>query len=237
VRNNSFWKDKRKIVVLMIKAVIFDWDGTLADTKQAVVQAFQKVLVEVGCVVSDRLIERLMGVGTKNTLKKALKRCNIKFDDEALENLVRDKVESQVELFETVNLFDGAAELLSELHERIKVALATMSGRKVIDKLLPAKKIEDCFDVVVTADDVSKPKPDPEVFLASAAKLGVDPEDCVVVEDSVFGVRASKDAKMKCIAVPSGAYSAEELQKEDPDLIVGALKEKERILQFVFDSG
>jgi beta-phosphoglucomutase len=223
--------------MFMVKAIIFDWDGTLADTKQAVVIAFQKVLVEVGCVVPNRFVERLMGVGTKNTLEKALKECNIEFDDETLGNLARDKIESQVELFETVNLFEGAPELLSELQGKTKVALATMSGRKVIDKLLPAKKIEGCFDVVVTADDVSKPKPDPEVFLASAAKLGVDPEDCVVVEDSVFGVRAAKEAKMKCIAVPSGAYSAEELQKEDPDLIIDALTEKERMLQFVFDSG
>jgi beta-phosphoglucomutase len=222
--------------MFMVKAVIFDWDGTLADTKQAVVQSFQKVLVEIGCIVTDRFVERLMGVGTKNTLEKALKRCNMKFDDETLENLVRDKVESQVELFEKVNLFDGATELLNEMQGRTKIALATMSSRKVIDKLLPAKKIEGCFDVVVTEDDVSKPKPEPEVFLVSAAKLGVDTEDCVVLEDSVFGVRAAKEAKMKCIAVPSGAYSGEELQEEEPDLMVDALTEKERILKFIFDN-
>jgi HAD superfamily hydrolase (TIGR01509 family) len=218
----------------MIEAVIFDWDGTLADTKWAVVQAFQKVLVEVGCSVSDRFIERLMGVGTKMTIEEALKKCNIKFDDEQLETLVRDKIESQVALFEKVSLFEGATELLEELQGRTKVALATMSGRKVITKLLPEKRIEDCFDVVVTADDVSKPKPDPEVFVVSAAKLGVDLKDCVVVEDSVFGVRAAKEAEMKCIVVPSGAYSKEELQEENPDLIVDALTEKEKILKFIF---
>jgi beta-phosphoglucomutase len=218
----------------MIKAVIFDWDGTLADTKRAVVQAFQGALVEVGCLVSNRFIERLMGVGTKKTFEEAFKKCNIEFDDKQLENLVRDKIESQVELFEKVGLFEGATELLEELHRRIKVALATMRGRKVIDKLLPEKRIEACFDVVVTADDVSKPKPNPEVFLVSAARLGVDPKNCVVVEDSVFGVRAAKEAEMKCIVVPSGAYSKNELQKENPDLIVDSLMGKEKIMQFVF---
>jgi beta-phosphoglucomutase len=218
----------------MIEAVIFDWDGTLADTKWAVVQAFQKVLVEVGCSVSDRFIERLMGVGTKMTIEEALKTCNIKFNDEQLETLVRDKIESQVALFEKVSLFEGATELLEELQGRTKVALATMSGRKVIAKLLPEKGLEGCFDVVVTADDVSKPKPDPEVFVVSAAKLGVDPKDCVVVEDSVFGVRAAKEAEMKCIVVPSGAYSKEELQEENPDLIVDTLTEKVKILNFIF---
>jgi beta-phosphoglucomutase len=218
----------------MIEAVIFDWDGTLADTKWAVVQAFQKVLVEVGCLVSDRFIERLMGVGTKMTIEEAFKKCNIVFDDEQLEHLVRDKIESQVELFEKVSLFEGATELLEELQGRTKIALATMSGRKVINKLLPEKNVESCFDFVVTADDVSKPKPNPEVFVVSAAKLGVDPKDCVVLEDSIFGVRAAKEAGMKCIALPSGAYSKDELLKENPDLIVDALTEKEKILHFIF---
>lgn len=220
----------------MIKAVIFDWDGTLADTKRAVVQAFQKILVEVGCLVSDRFIERLMGVGTKKTFKEALKKCNLKFDDEQLENLVRDKIESQVELFEKVSLFEGATELLEELHGRIKIALATMSGRKVIEKLLPEKRIESFFDVVVTADDISMPKPHPEVFMVSAAKLGVEPKNCVVIEDSVFGVRAAKEVKMKCIAVSSGAYDEAELQEENPELIIDSLTEKERIINFIFSN-
>ncbi|MGD2066968.1 MAG: HAD-IA family hydrolase, partial [Candidatus Bathyarchaeota archaeon] len=89
------------------------------------------------------------------------------------------------------------------------------------------------FEVVVSADDVANPKPDPEVFLLTAKKLGVDPEDCVVVEDSVFGVRATRAANMKCIAVPSGVYSIEELEKEQPDLIINSLLEKKKILDFI----
>lgn len=220
----------------MVNAVIFDWDGTLADTKEVVVQAFQEALVEVSCAVTDRFIERLMGVGTKKTFEEALKKCKVEFDDAMLESLVRDKIESQVELFRKVCLFKGAIELLGELKGRIKIALATMSGRKVINKLLTEKRIKNCFDVVVTADDVSKPKPDPEIFFVSAAKLGVKSEDCIVMEDSVFGIRAAKKAGMKCIAVPSGAYSREELQEEVPDLIVDTLTEKEKILNFVFSN-
>ena len=218
----------------MTKAVIFDWDGTLADTKKVVVQSFQNVLGEAGCVVSDEFIERRMGIGTKKTIEEAFRECDMSFDDEMLENLSREKIKIQVSLTEIVDLFEGAAELLEELQERTKIALATMSGRKVIDKILAEKRIKTYFDVVVSADEIVKPKPDPEVFLVSAAKLGVDPKDCVVVEDSVFGVRAAKAAEMKCIAVPSGAYSREELQEEDPELIVDSLTEKERILGFIF---
>lgn len=218
----------------MIKAVIFDWDGTLADTKKAVVQSFQKVLGEAGCVVSDEFIERRMGIGTKKTIEEAFRECDMKFDDEMLENLAIEKIKIQVSLTEIVDLFEGAAELLEELQGRAKIALATMSGRKVVDKILPEKRITTYFDVVVSADEIVNPKPDPEVFRVSAKKLGVDPKDCVVVEDSVFGVRAAKAAEMKCIAVPSGAYSIEELQEKKPDLMINSLLEKERILGFIF---
>ncbi len=218
----------------MIKAVIFDWDGTLADTKKAVVQSFQKVLGEAGCVVSDEFIERRMGIGTKKTIEEAFRECDMRFDDEMLENLAIEKIKIQVSLTEIVDLFEGAAELLEELQGRAKIALATMSGRKVVDKILPEKRITTYFDVVVSVDEIVNPKPDPEVFRVSAKKLGVDPKDCVVVEDSVFGVRAAKAAEMKCIAVPSGAYNIEELQEENPDLMINSLTEKERILDFIF---
>jgi len=220
----------------MVKAVIFDWDGTLADTKEAVVRSFQKVLVEAGCVVSDEFIERRVGVGTKKTLEEVLEECDVRFDDEMLENLAGEKIRIQANLTEIVSLFDGAIELLENLQGRIKIALATMSSRKVVAKLLSEKRIGGYFDVVISADEIFKPKPDPEVFLVSATKLGVKPEDCVVVEDSVFGVRAAKAAEMKCIAVSSGAYSGEELQEENPDLMINSLVEKERILHFIFGS-
>jgi len=218
----------------MVKAVIFDWDGTLADTKRAVVQSFQKVLVEAGCVVSDEFIERRMGIGTKKTIIEAFRECRMRLDVLTLEKLAKEKIRIQAEFTDIVSLFDGVTELLEALHGKTKIALATMSSRKVVDKLLSEKRIGGYFDVVVTADEIVNPKPDPEVFLVSAAKLGVEPEDCVVVEDSVFGVRAAKEADMKCIAVSSGAYSMEELQEENPDLMINSLVEKERILSFIF---
>jgi len=222
--------------MLMVKAVIFDWDGTLADTRKAVVQPFQKVLTEAGCRVSDEFIARWMGIGTKKTIIEAFRECRMRLDVSTLEKLADEKVMIQAGLADIVSLFGGVTELLEALQGKTKIALATMSGRKVVDKLLPAKRIAKYFDVVVSADEVANPKPDPEVFLVAAKKLGVAPEDCVVVEDSVFGVRAAKAANMKCIAVPSGAYSKEELEQEQPDLMIDSLLEKEKILKFIFGS-
>jgi len=237
VKSLSFWNDKQlesMIGVKMVKAVIFDWDGTLADTKKAVVKSFQKVLGEAGCGVSDEFIERLIGIGTKKTIIEAFRECHMRLDVSTLEKLAEEKIRIHAELADIVRLFDGATELLEALQGRIMIALATMSSRKVVDKLLPEKRVERYFDVVVTADDVVKPKPDPEIFLVSAAKLGVKPEDCVVVEDSIFGVRAAKAAGMRCIAVSSGVYSKEELEEENPDLMIDSLVEKDMVLNFIF---
>jgi len=219
----------------MFKAVIFDWDGTLADTKKAVVESFKRVLTEIGCTISNEFLERRIGTGTRKMLADALNKCNITYDDETLEELTRKKVRLQTELSETVKLFEGATDLLDALYGKTRIALATMSNRPVIDKLLIEKKIKKYFSAVVTADEISKPKPDPEIFLAAATKLNLLPEDCVILEDSIFGVKAAKAAKMKCIAIPLGAYSREELEKENPDLLVDSLTQTERILNFIFE--
>jgi len=218
---------------MITKAVIFDWDGTLADTRKAVVQSFQRVLKESGCNVSDEFIERRIGIGTKKTIIEAFRKCNVKIDVLKLENLAKKKIMIQVELADTVNLFDGAIELLEVLKGKTKVGLATMTNRKVIDVFLSKKNIESFFEVAISADEVDNPKPNPEAFLIVANRMGVNPKDCVVIEDSVFGVRAAKAAKMKCIAVSTGVYNKKELTKENPDMLVGSLAEKDKILSFI----
>jgi beta-phosphoglucomutase len=220
----------------MIKAVIFDWDGTLADTRKAVVQSFQRVLKKACCNVSDEFIERRIGVGTKKTIIEAFRECNLRIDVLKLEELAQEKITIQTELSNLVNLFIGVKELLAALKGKTKIGLATMSGRKVINRLLSEKNLEAYFEVVVSADDVNNPKPDPEVFLAATKCLGVDPEECLVVEDSVFGIRAAKAANMKVIAVATGVYNKEELGKEHPDMLIHSLIDTEKILSFVSEA-
>ena len=219
----------------MLEAVIFDWDGTLADSKKYIVKAFQKVLREVGCEVTDEYIDRLIGIGPRNIFKEALKSANMPYSEEMINEMIEKKIKVQMKFLTEIELFDGAVELLRSLHNRVKMALATMSNRKVIEKILDEKGVRKYFDVVITVDEVNKPKPDPEIFLKSAAKLECKPERCVVVEDSIFGVMAAKRANMKCIAVPTGSYSKEELGKYKPDLLVDSLNDRDAILNFILD--
>lgn len=220
----------------MSKAVIFDWDGTLGDTRNAIVESFQQVLKKTGCNVKNSTIEKWVGIGTKNTFEKILQECNIKINNSTIDKLSVEKINIQLKLTNLVSIFKGTIELLDELKGKLKIGLATMSSRKVVDKLLFEKKIKEYFDVVFSADDIHNPKPNPEIFLLTASSLKIKPQDCIVIEDSIFGVRAAKAANMKCIAVSSGAYNKEDLQKEQPDMVVNSLNEKASILNFIFSN-
>jgi beta-phosphoglucomutase len=220
----------------MFEAVIFDWDGTLADTFPVVILSFQKVLRGIGCCVSDDFLAKRIGMGARNMFKDALQLTGIAFNETMIDMLLDEKAKIQAELANRIELFDGAIGLLDSLRFKLKMALATMSSRTVINRLLEMKGLEGYFEFIITVDEVLKPKPNPEVFLECASKLDCQPERCVVIEDSVFGVEAAKSANMRCIAVPSGAYSKTELEKEQPDLIVNSLKEYKRILDFILSS-
>jgi beta-phosphoglucomutase len=216
----------------MFEAVIFDWDGTLGDTRQVIVIAFQKALSEINCKVSDEYIERRIGIGAADTFRDILRSAKMQFDEKLIQRLVERKSQLEIELTDQVKLFPGARELLEALQGKVKMVLASMNNRSVIIHLLKAKDLEKYFDAVLTAESISHSKPDPEIFLKAASNLKARPEKCIVVEDSIFGVKAAKSANMGCIAVVTGVYSKLELEKEQPDLTVKTLKDKQ-IIPFI----
>jgi len=218
----------------MFEAVVFDWDGTLADTRRVVVASFQKALSDLGSNVEDEFIERRIGVGASETFREILRASKMRFDEALVAGLVKKKIRAEIEMSNQVNLFAGAMALLESLYGKVKLALASMNNRSFVDHMLDAMDIRRFFDVVITVDEVQKSKPNPEIFLKCALKLQSKPERCAVVEDSIFGVQAAKAARMGCIAVLTGVYSEEELKKADPDLIVNSLEERDEILNFIF---
>jgi len=218
----------------MFKTVIFDWDGTLADTRQVVVASFQKALNEVYCKISDEFIERLIGIGAAETFREILRSSQTNFDESFIRSLVEKKIQNEIELSNEVKLFAGSLELLETLKGKVKLGLASMNNREVINHMLKLTNTQKFFDATITVDDIVNPKPDPEIFLMCALNLRSETDKCVVIEDSIFGVEAAKTAKMGCIAVLTGVYSQKELKKANPDLIVDSLNEKSEILNFIF---
>ena len=216
----------------MFKAAIFDWDGTLADTRHAIVVSFHRALQENGLDVSTEYIERRIGIGASDTFRKILQSQKGQINELLVDKLVKRKSVIQIELANEVQLFSGAEDLLAALQGKVKVALASMNNSDVIGVLLKKMAVADCFQVLLTGDRVSRSKPDPEIFLKAASELDIKPELCVVFEDSIFGVQAAKSASMGCIAVSTGVYNDHELEEFKPNLIVKNLKDP-RILPFV----
>ncbi len=217
----------------MFEAAIFDWDGTLADTRKAIISSFQKALKEINLEVPTKFIERRIGVGASETFREILLAANRRVDDNIIKQLVEQKSKVQIDLAGEVTLFDGTRELLEALRGKVEIGLASMNNRTVIMHLLQNNGLVDCFDVVLTVEAVSHSKPEPEIFLKTAEHLKVNPQRCVVFEDSIFGVKAAKSADMGCIAVTTGVYKKEELEMERPNLVVESLRNRQ-ILPFIF---
>jgi beta-phosphoglucomutase len=221
------------LVNSVFEAIIFDWDGTLADTRKVIVISFQKALKEINIEIPIQFIERKIGVGASETFREILRAANRRVDEKIVKQLVETKSKVQIELASEVTLFDGARELLESLRGKMKIGLASMNNRSVIMHLLQNNELTNCFDAVLTVEAVSHSKPDPEIFLKTAEQLKVMPPACVIFEDSIFGIKAAKSANMGCIAVTTGVYNEEELKVEKPDLVVESLRNP-KILPFIF---
>jgi beta-phosphoglucomutase len=216
----------------MFETVIFDWDGTLADTREVIVISFQRALSEVGCKVANEFIERRMGIGAAETFREILRATKTQFDEKLIGRLVESKSLFEIELAGQVQLFEGSIELLKALQGKVKVGLASMNNQAVIMHMLKEMDLQKYFQTVLTAESVTHSKPDSEIFLKTAEALKTRPEGCVVFEDSIFGVKAAREGCMGCIAVTTGVYTGKELEMEKPDLTVKTLKDP-RILPFI----
>jgi beta-phosphoglucomutase len=216
----------------MFEAAIFDWDGTLADTRKVIVASFQQTLTEIGINITNQYIERRIGIGAAETFREILKDANRPVNEALVKQLVERKSQIQVSLKDQVQLFSGVWTLLKALQGKVKVGLASMNSRLVIDELVKAQGLTPFFQATITGDNVLRSKPDPEIFLKCTEQLNVLPRNCVVVEDSIFGVKAAKAAGMACIAVTTGVYGKNELEEAHPDLVVATLNSLD-VLKFI----
>ena len=122
----------------MFEAAIFDWDGTLADTRQVVVASFQKALSNVHCEISDEFIERRIGIGSAETFREILWSSKMHFDETLIKRLVEKKIQNEIEMSSNVKLFDGSLDLLESLRlvERKEHIAWIMNRYRAIQNLI-----------------------------------------------------------------------------------------------------
>ncbi|MCS0629988.1 beta-phosphoglucomutase [Telluria mixta] len=195
------------------KAVIFDLDGVITDTAHYHYLAWKRLADSVEAPFDEAFNEQLKGVDRMGSLELILARAPRTYTPEDKRALADKKNAHYQELIATMtpdDLLPGALRALEDVRAAgLKIGLASVSRNAftVLDRL----GIRDRFDDVVDAATVVNGKPDPEIFLTAAAHLGVDPQDCLGVEDAVAGVASIKDAGMFAV----GVGSPEVLQRAD----------------------
>jgi len=184
-------------------AFIFDLDGVIVDTAKFHFLAWRKLANDLGFDFTEEQNEQLKGVSRIESLKKILKWGNMELSEEEFNSQMARKNEnylSYVDEMDNAEILPGVSKVLEYLMEHnIPFALgsASKNARTILKKIDLYKK----FDAIVDGTDVSKAKPDPEVFLIAAEKLNTAPENCVVFEDSVAGVQAANVGKMTSIGI------------------------------------
>jgi len=185
------------------KAVIFDLDGVVTDTARFHHQAWKRLAESVGVSLDETFAENLKGVDRVGSLNMILARGSRTFDEAEKAILADRKNEWYKESIATMtaaDLLPGAVEALRAVRAAgLRVGLASVSHNA--PTILERLGITDLFDHVVDARTLRRGKPDPEIFLAAAARLGVDPVDCLGVEDAVAGVAAIKAAGMVALGI------------------------------------
>ena len=186
----------------MIKAVIFDFDGLLADTEIISYRIYKTILERYGHSFSmEEYAQTYSGKTEKENIGHMMHAYSlpVSFDECFL-----SEQETEKELFEKgVELKPGVLTLLKYLNSRrYKIAIATSSDRERAMKILKKHCLHAFFMTGVFAEDIRHCKPDPEIFLKAAEKLGENPENCLVLEDSEAGIQAACIAGMKVICVP-----------------------------------
>lgn len=204
------------------KAVIWDLDGVIVDTIPYHLEAWRQLFYKRGRLdFAKEGFREIFGQRNDDTIKKVF---GERISPQELAALSEEKEEYFRLYINRGNIkpMPGALELLSSLRKRgFHQALVSSAPIKNIELLLSSLGINENFEAIISSKDVSRGKPDPEGFLLAAAKMNVEERRCVVIEDTVSGVRAAKRAGMKCLAV-IGVYEKESLA--EADIVVESLE-------------
>ena len=198
------------------KAVIFDMDGVLIDSEPIHYEVEKQIFSLLGIDVSDVIHRKYMGASNDFMYSDLKSRFNLSSSTQELIKFDDDYRCKYLKNLKKIDLNIGVLDLLIELKSTgIKLAVATSSSPDIAVFLLNSCGIASFFDSVVTTSDAGKSKPAPDVYLLAARRLGVFPEDCLVLEDSPNGLFAAKKASMYCIVIQNDSQLDKQLIMAD----------------------
>ena len=195
------------------QAILFDMDGVIVNSEPIHQQAFKQTFKDYGIDLSDADFKSyIVGKTDERGLKDYFAHNNSPID---IPEFISKKAGAYRALSSNkIVPYAGLVELIRELSNQAPLALVTGSLRVEAELVIDSLAIDDCFDIIVTADDVDEGKPDPEGYLRAVDLLTKEPKTCVVIEDSPAGVTAANEAGIYCIAV-TNTHSETELAHAD----------------------
>jgi beta-phosphoglucomutase len=198
----------------MIKGVLFDMDGVLVDSEHFICRAAIMMFDELGISVSPEDFKPFTGMGENRYIGGVAENHGIVVDIEKVkartyeiyQEIVRDKLSP----------LPGALDFIEKCRRKgFKLALATSADRIKMEVNLKEIGLSgDIFDSIVSGIDIELKKPFPDIYLKAAEKLGLEPNQCLVVEDAVSGIKAGKTAGCRCLAITS-SFNAAALSEAD----------------------
>ena len=207
-----------------LRAVIFDLDGVLADSEPWWNKIDAKLLAEYGVNYRGECHRNVLGVSYWLAIEFYKKKFGISAPAEAM---MKRRGEIATEYFANrVGLFPSTKDVLNELREmKLRLAVATSSISASARPFLDRHQLTQFFDVIVTGDEIERGKPDPDIYLRTAEKLGIVADDCLVIEDSLSGIAAAKAARIRVAAIPDRRFVDTREYDKEADYLLNDLSE------------
>ena len=186
------------LIFMTIKGIIFDCDGTLADTMPLHWRAWQVIASRHRFNLPEQRFYSLGGVPSRDILKMLSAEQGIRMDHLAV---AREKEAEYLPLIAQVEPINAVVGIVREHHGRVPMAVASGGTRRIIEQVLQHLGILNLFNAVVTSEDVVNQKPAPDIFLEAAKRIGVPPRFCRAYEDTDLGMQAIRAAGMEAVDV------------------------------------
>ena len=207
----------------IIEGVIFDMDGLLVDSEPVWDKARAELATHYGKPWTTADHHNVMGVSTAEWTSYMINHFEIALPSAEMQKLVIDQMIAMYN--EQIPFFPRAVELVQSVAAQYPTGLASGSPRQLIDIVTGHSAFNGCFQVILSADEIGKGKPAPDVYLATAERMGIDPTQCACLEDSGFGILSGKTAGMFVIAVPDERFPPADEYLDQADVVLGSLAE------------
>lgn len=197
-----------------LKAVLFDMDGVIVDSEPIYNQLFKYWLRDYDIEPDDDFYEKVMGGTWQVVFEEVNRRYDLKVDPSEQFSALNKKIIDRI-VGEGIPLMEGAADAIEKLQGKYELALVSSSAGEVVERMLKHHGVYDFFSHVTTFGDFIYPKPHPQPYAITMAAMGVAPEECIVIEDSLNGTKAGLAAGAFVYGMPDPRIDA---SKYDPDV-------------------